>query len=273
MLASELPRALVTGGARGIGRAIAEALVAEGVAVVLLDRDGPQAAETARAIAAKGGQCNAVVADVTDGQQLQAAVEEAVAALGGPIDILVNNAGIVVPGHFSETEPADTFAQIDVNLKAPLYLTHLLLPRMLARGRGHIVNIASAAGRAPCPAVAIYTATKFAVVGFSEALRAELAGTGVHVSAICPGLIRTGILDEATVRRLPQKRLELLARLGASPRRVAAATISALKHDRAVVTVTGPAHVFNLWYRHFPRSFRWTLARIGRYQRKEIDQL
>jgi short-subunit dehydrogenase len=141
---------------------------------------------------------------------------------------------------------------------------------MLARRHGHIVNIASAGGLAFNPGIAVYCATKFGVVGFSDALRSELAGTGVRVSVICPGLIRTGIAEHGTMRDIPPARIDALMALGAPPARVARATLRAIRHNRAVTVVTGHATLGAWWYRHCPRSFRSVMALIARWQRKEI---
>jgi len=270
ILSKRYGTALVTGGAHGIGRAITEALIAEGIAVVIIDRDGVAAAATAAALSHNAGCCFALTADVTDALHVEPACDQAEALLGAPIDILVNNAGIVVGGHFADTIVADTASQIDVNLLAPIRLTHVLLPRMLARRHGHIVNIASVGGLASTPGIAVYCATKFGLVGFSETLRSELAGTGVSVSVICPGLIRTGIVDHGVMRALPQARLDAMIAMGAAPTRVARATISAIRRNRAVTVVTVHAKLGAWWYRHFPRSYRRANALVARWQRKEI---
>jgi short-subunit dehydrogenase len=269
MLSKRYSTALVTGGAHGIGRAIAAALVAEGIALAIVDRDGDAAAATAKEIHS-GGRCLALTADVTDAVQVQEVCGRAEELLGAPIDILVNNAGIVVGGRFADTTLADTTSQIDVNLLAPIRLIHLLLPGMLARRRGQIVNIASAGGLASNPGIAVYCTTKFGLVGFSESLRSELAGTGVGVSVICPGAIRTGIARRGVMRGLPQARVDALMAMGGAPTRVARATMHAIRRNRALTVVTVHAMLGTWWCRHFPRSYRGAMAVVGRIQRKEI---
>jgi len=262
--------ALVTGGAHGIGRAIATTLAAEGLAVVILDVDGAAAEETARAIARRGGRCTAVEADLCRVEQLESAMSKVESDLGGPAEIVINNAGVVISGQFADTTPADSMAQLGVNLIAPIRVVHLVLPEMLARGKGHIVNVASAGGLVPFPGIAVYTATKFGLVGFSEALRSELAGTGVNVSVVCPGVIRTGIAERSGFRGVPRERLEHLMSIGVPPQRVARATLRAIRRNYPVTVVTAPARVSVLLYRHFPRSFRRLAALIGGIQRREI---
>jgi short-subunit dehydrogenase len=261
---------LVTGGAHGIGRAITAALVAEGIAVAIVDRDGDAAAATAKAVANPSGRCLALTADVTDAVQLQAVCGRAEEALGAPIDILVNNAGIVVGGLFEDTTVADTLSQIDVNLLAPIRLTHLLLPGMLARRRGQIVNVASVGGLAANPGISIYCTTKFGLVGFSESLRSELGGTGVGVSLICPGAIRTGIAQRGVMRGIPQARVDAIMAMGGAPARVARATVHAIRRNRALTVVTLHAMIGAWCCRHLPRTYRRAMAMIGNMQRKEI---
>ena len=227
-------------------------------------------AATAQAIANSGGCCRTLTADVTDAAQVEAACVRAEELLGAPVDILVNNAGIVVGGHFADTTVADTVSQVEVNLLAPMRVIHLLLPGMLARRHGHIVNIASVGGLQSNPGIAVYCATKFGVVGFSEALRSELAGTGVQVSVICPGLIRTGIAERGVMRGLPRARVDAMMTLGASPARVGRATVGAIRRNRALTVVTVHGRMVAWWSRHVPRSYRSLRAVVGRRQRKEI---
>ena len=176
----------ITGGARGIGEATAARLRREGARVTLGDVD----VDAVRATAARLG-AHGEALDVTDRSSFTAFLDAAEAAQG-PVDVLVNNAGIMPIGPFVEEPDSVAHRQFDINVHGVILGCKLVLPRMVARGRGHVVNIASAAGRiASLPGEATYVATKHAVVGLGEALRCELEGTGVWVSTVLPNLADT----------------------------------------------------------------------------------
>jgi short-subunit dehydrogenase len=222
-------RVVITGAARGIGRAIAARLVAEGASVVVADVDGAAADQAAQAL---GSAAQAVCLDVTQ----QAAVEARVAELEatGPIDVWINNAGIMSLGPFLAQSPARDAAQRAVNLDGVAFGMRAVLPRMLARGRGHIVNIASAAGRVGTPHAAMYSATKFAVIGLTEAVRREHEGSGVLFTVVLPSFVRTELIAGAGVPRWPPV---------VSPEDVAAAVLRALERGTAEVYVPRAARL------------------------------
>ena len=178
-------RVLVTGAGRGIGRAVAEEFHRLGAEVIVTDRD----IASARMCASGLPGAHAYALDVTDRERFGEVVAS-VEREHGPIDILINNAGVMALGRFHETEHQDR-AQIEVNLMGVIHGFRAVLPRMTERGSGHVVNIASAAGRVPLPGGAVYSATKHAVVGLSESVRIELRGTGVMVSHVLPTLVET----------------------------------------------------------------------------------
>jgi short-subunit dehydrogenase len=184
---------VVTGGSRGIGRAIAERAVVRGAKVGLIARDKP--ALEAALDALGGSRVGAVAsADVADRAQLEAALADLAGVLG-PVDILVNNAGLGAAGPVTAV-PVEAIERVmAINYLGTVYATKALLPGMVERGRGHIVNVASVAGRFAAPGEAAYSATKFAVVGFSQALALELHGTGVGLSLIDPGPVDTGFFE------------------------------------------------------------------------------
>lgn len=171
----------ITGGARGIGLATAKAFAAKGSRVFIGDLDADLAAKAAAEI---GGQ----------GFGLDVRSRESFAEFLSAVhtlDVLVNNAGIMPAGRFADEDDAITDAVLDINLKGVVIGTKLALPSMLDRGTGHIVNVASYLGKAPAAGLATYCASKYAVVGFSESLHDELAGTGVTVTAVLPSAVRT----------------------------------------------------------------------------------
>jgi NADP-dependent 3-hydroxy acid dehydrogenase YdfG len=171
----------ITGGGRGIGCATAAAFAARGARVCIGDLDGDVAGETAARIGAE-----AFALDVTDRASFEAFVEGC-----GPIDVLVNNAGIMPVGRFLDEDDATTDAILDVNVRGPLTGMKLVLPQMIERGRGHVVNVVSYAGRFEIPGLATYCGSKAALVHFSNTVARELEGTGVTVTAVLPSAVHT----------------------------------------------------------------------------------
>jgi NAD(P)-dependent dehydrogenase (short-subunit alcohol dehydrogenase family) len=178
----------ITGGARGLGLATAKALAARGARVALGDLDGDLA--LAEAAALPGGPHAGWGLDVTDHDAFRAFLDETEAELG-PLDVLINNAGIMPASAFLDEDPKLTRKQIEINLIAVVDGTRMALERMLPRRRGHIVNIASIAGRICAPGVAVYTGTKHAVVGFTESVRNEHRDSGVEFSTVMPAIVNT----------------------------------------------------------------------------------
>jgi NAD(P)-dependent dehydrogenase (short-subunit alcohol dehydrogenase family) len=194
------PVALVTGAGRGIGRATAEALAHAGYAIVIAElspRLGRQAAATLRR---EKATAIFLQTDVANAASVERTVRTTLRWLGR-IDCLVNNAGVLTVGRLVRLPLLDLERMIDVNLRGPLVLARAVLPAMLRRGAGAIVNVASQLGKEGAGDYVTYSATKFGVVGFSEALAAELEGTGVQVWAVCPGLVDTPMARKAGVAR------------------------------------------------------------------------
>jgi NAD(P)-dependent dehydrogenase (short-subunit alcohol dehydrogenase family) len=178
----------ITGGARGLGLATAKAVASRGARVAIGDLDGDLARAEAAALPGPGPHLGFAL-DVTDPESFETFLGQA--AELGALDVLINNAGIMPVRAFAEEDPLVTRRQVEINVLGVTTGTRLALDRMLPRGRGHVINVASAAGRVAVPGEAVYTATKHAVVGFGEALRVELRGTGVEVSTILPSLAAT----------------------------------------------------------------------------------
>jgi 2-hydroxycyclohexanecarboxyl-CoA dehydrogenase len=227
----------VTGGGRGIGRAIALALAGEGHAVAVGDILDDEAAETAAAVGGAGSRGLAVGLDVTDAGAVGAALERTTVELG-PVEILVNNAGWDELRPFLETEEPFWDRVIDVNFKGCLRVTRAVLPGMVERRFGRIVNIGSDAGRVGSSLESVYSGAKGAVVAFTKSIAREVARSGVTVNAVCPGPTRTPLLegmagDEERGAKLiaSLERAVPMRRLG-EPEDVAAA-VAFLASDRA----------------------------------------
>jgi len=219
--------ALVTGAGGGLGAYIARALAGEGVNLAVTDLPGSSVDGLSAELRTRGVQVEHAPADLTDRDERRRLASWAADALG-PIDILVNNAGVEFGGPFLDTSPEQLELTVAVNLLAVMDLTRLLLPGMLDRHRGHVVSMASLAGKIPPPQLASYGATKHGVVGFTGALRAELADERVGFSAICPGFVgRVGMFG----------RLEPYIEGGSvpmgtiSPERVGDAVVRAIRED------------------------------------------
>jgi NADP-dependent 3-hydroxy acid dehydrogenase YdfG len=177
----------ITGGARGIGRATAAALITQGARVAIGDIEAPLAERTAQEL---GGGTIGLPLDVTNRDSFEAFLREVESRLG-PLDVLINNAGIMPIGVFVDETDATAHRMIDINLHGVIYGSKLALERFLPRGRGHLVNIASAAGKAGFPGGATYCATKHAVVGLTEAIRAEVRDTDIWTSVVMPIVVHT----------------------------------------------------------------------------------
>jgi len=210
-------KALVTGAGGGIGLAIAQRLAAEGCDVGILDRDAARAEAAAASIRALGRGGFAAAADVSVRADATRAAAQLAAALG-QVDILVNNAGILRTAPFLETTDADWHATFGVNLDGAFHLCQAVLPGMLARRQGNIVSIASWTGKKGVPNHAAYSASKFALIGLTQALAGEVAGQGVRVNAVCPGIIvDTAMRVEAEARNRAQGLPDVQTRVRSIP--------------------------------------------------------
>lgn len=213
---------VVTGASRGIGREVAIALHRRGATVGLIARSGDDLDDLVRQL---GSRAAAAIADVGDEASVRGAIDELAAALG-PIDVLVNNAGLGAYKPFLDEDPAVFEHLMRVNYFGTVAATRAVAQAMVERGHGHIVNVASIAGRLGAPFESAYSGAKFAVVGFSEALAAELAPLGVQVSLVNPGPVRTHFTEVRGVefqRRFPRPM---------HPGRVAQAVVRAIEKQR-----------------------------------------
>ncbi len=237
-------RALVTGGASGIGRAVVERFVAEGAAVALADLDGETARAVAHALRTRGARVVAIVGDVSRLEDAERMVAEAVAFLGG-LDILINNAGIETIGSVTTARDDEWEWQIAVNLNGVYRMSRFAIPEIIRAGGGAIVNVASVGGLVAVREFSAYGASKAAVIQLTRSMAADYAEHGIRVNCICPGPVDTPLLERAC-RRVPGGRspeevrqmyanLTLLKRI-ARPEEIAACIAFLASDDASYVT-------------------------------------
>ena len=254
--------ALVSGAGSGIGRATALLLARRGADLALCDIDDAALAETERSARALGREVLACRVDVASAEAMRAFADEVHRRVPA-VDLLVNNAGVALGAEFVDTSLADWERLLDVNLRGVIHGCHFFVPPMLRRGRGgHVVNIASAAGFTATETLTAYCTTKFAVVGLSECLHAELARHGIGVTCICPGFIDTPILERAPLRGpldTPAARARMaeeLRKRGYTPDRVAENLLRAVARNRLIAPITPEA-----WFLYFSKRFAPALLR------------
>jgi len=253
----ERPVALVTGASLGLGAEFARLLASEGYDLVLTARNGERLSTLKKEVEnLHGVDVHIVVADLADARA-PAAIHEHVRARGFDIDVLVNNAGFGMYGKFHESNLKIEMEMVQVNIVALMHLTKLFVQDMVARRRGRIVNVASTAAFQPGPMQSVYYASKAFVLSFSEAIGNELKGTGVTVTALCPGPTPTGFQERANVGNL--RGLRLMMRT--SPESVVRAGYNGMKHGRPVVIpgLLNNIHVFLL--RFAPRRLVTSVVR------------
>ena len=241
----------ITGGARGIGEATARALIGEGARVAIGDLDLALAEKTASAL---GGETIALELDVTQRESFASFLSQVEERLG-PIDVLVNNAGIMPLGRFVDEDDATARRMFDINVHGLMFGMKLVLPSMLRRNSGHIVNIASQAGKGGFPGGATYCATKHAVVGLSEAVRGELRETNIEISCVMPAVVNTelgsGLVDTRAVKKL-------------EPQDVAEAIVDAVKQPKFDVWVPKVSDGIYRFMQLLPRRGREAVVRALR---------
>jgi short-subunit dehydrogenase len=244
--------AVVTGASSGIGRVTALALAGRGATIALAARREPLLKEVATEIESRGGRAIVVPTDVTDVAALES-LADTVRSEFGRCEILVNNAGIPAYRPMAETSAAEIEYVVRVNLLSVLHGTRVFLPGMLEAGRGHIVNIASLAGRHAVPCGALYAATKHALAGFSESVFYEVRDRGVRVTSVNPGFAETPGFPKGHIP----------APLVMQPERVARAVVRAIQRDAgpqiSVPRVSGVLEAFRV---ATPGPYRWAMSRV-----------
>lgn len=257
-------RALVTGAGSGIGRAISLELARRGARVVAVDLDVDAAEKTAVACGEIGAEATSDTCDVADADAVLALADRVHAE--GPLDVLVNNAGVGMSARFADMSLDDWRWIRAVNLDGVVHGCHAFGPAMLERGRGHVVNVASGLAYTPRATEPAYVSTKAAVLALSQCLRADWRASGVGVSAICPGVIDTAILDRTRflgAQADTEPRTRRLFGRGHPPLLVARDVVDAIRRDRAVVASGWEAKLGWWAHRLLPVAVHQRVARQG----------
>lgn len=264
--------ALVTGAASGLGKAIALELAREGANLFLVDIDQAGLEAVADQSRQLGVETIAAQCDVTQPDQITATVRKLQAAWGG-LDILINNVGVGYYGPTVHMTAADWNWLLAINLQAPLQFTRELLPALLDRAEAHVVNVASICGLVAGPRCTAYYVSKFGLVGFSEALRAEYGRQGLGVSAICPGPVLTRLFQTASTGRSGHQAPAPPAWICTTPQRVATKTIRAIRRDQGLVLVGWLAYALYYFKRLTPwlMDFAQRVGRRGKMRRKAAE--
>jgi NAD(P)-dependent dehydrogenase (short-subunit alcohol dehydrogenase family) len=248
---------LITGGSRGLGLVMARQLIDAGARVTICARDEAELQRAHSELKQRGGDVLALTCDVTDQAQVEQMIQH-VREQFGAIDILINNAGTDIVGPMETLTPQDYDDLMKLHFWAPLYTTYAVLPEMQSRKAGRIVNISSIGGKVASPHMIAYCASKFALVGLSEGMRTELAKDEIAVTTVCPGFIRTGVVDHAIMKGQNRKEFawfsigDSLPLVSASAEKVAHATIAGLRRGAAEVIVPLPTWFSVKFYGLFP---------------------
>ncbi|MBY8859098.1 SDR family NAD(P)-dependent oxidoreductase [Nocardia sp. CA2R105] len=260
---SRAAKAVVTGAGSGIGRAFALELAARGGEVVCSDIDEERAQETVRMIRRiHGGAAHAVVCDVSRREDVESLAMHAELIFGGPPTLVVNNAGVGIGGKpVGEIGFEDWQWALGINMWGVVHGSEIFVPRLRAAGRGGIINVASAAGFAAAPSMGPYNVSKAAVMSLSETMAAELSGSGVAVTVLCPTFVRTNVARDGRITAASQQLAETLMRwTGFTPEQVARTTLDANDRGRLYVVPQLDAQV--IWHlkRHFPTLYAHALG-------------
>jgi short-subunit dehydrogenase len=260
-------RILVTGASQGIGKSLADQAARRGARVIAAARSLELLRELAATVRGRGDQLEIVQADVTSADDRQRMYDAAVACYGG-LDVLINNAGIGATGHFADVSPDRLRKIMEVNFFGLAETTRQFIPLLRQGNFPAIVNISSVAGKRGLPARSEYSASKFAVQGFGEALRAELEMDGIDVIVVCPGLTQTNF----SKNMLEQKaKLQLDHMRGMTPDDVAVATLKAIEQGRHEITLTFQGKLLAFFGRFLPRlADRIAARKVRALFREEI---
>jgi NAD(P)-dependent dehydrogenase (short-subunit alcohol dehydrogenase family) len=260
---------LISGGSRGLGLELARSFAREGARVVLIARERDQLQNVANEFKTRGGDVTVLECDVRKPEEIKKTVADILQRHTG-IDILINNAGIIQVGPVEHMKRDDFTDAMDVHFWGPFYLMQEIIPQMKRRGGGRIVNIASIGGKVAVPHMLPYVASKFALVGLSEGLRAELAKDGIYVTTVCPGLMRTGSHLNAMFKGDHQKEFAMFSIANASPlfstssEKAARQIVEACRRGRPEIFITPQARLLHLLNSVFPGFVAESLGVVSR---------
>jgi NAD(P)-dependent dehydrogenase (short-subunit alcohol dehydrogenase family) len=263
--------AIVTGAASGIGYALSQELARRGTSVSLADINRSLVEEAAGTITSADNKVETFVLDVSDFNAVEKMVADTVSRYGR-LDYLFNNAGIAVGGEVRDCSIDDFRNVINVNLFGVVNGVAAAYPHMVKQGYGHIINTASIEGLIPFPGAVSYVASKYGVVGLSNALRIEGADLGVKVSVVCPGYIKTPIFQNCKVINIDRDKMlkSLPDRLGITPEACAQIILRGVQRNKAIIMVTGFAKVLWALQRISPAVIRWMMQQKSRESRKKM---
>jgi NAD(P)-dependent dehydrogenase (short-subunit alcohol dehydrogenase family) len=260
---------LITGGSRGLGLVLARELASEGARLTIVARDRAELEQARADLAARGAEVLAFTCDVRDQADVQSAIERAVARYGS-IDVLINNAGVIQAGPVDHMRVADFEDALNTHLWGPLYAMLAAVPYMRQQGGGRVVNIASIGGKVAVPHLVPYTTSKFALVGLSDGMRAELARDNIIVTTVCPGLMRTGSHLNALFKGQHEQEFTWFSIVDSLPvssidaRRAARQIIEACRRGDPQLLISIQAHAIVLLNAVFPGLSARALKLINR---------
>jgi short-subunit dehydrogenase len=261
---------LITGASRGLGFALAQEFARQRCRVAICARNQDELDAAASELRKEGVEVLTIACDVTSQEDVQNMVRQVIEHYG-QIDILVNNAGVIQVGPLQSQTLADFQEAMDVMFWAHVYSTLAVMPHMLARRRGRIANITSIGGKIAVPHLIAYSSAKFAAVGFSEGITAELAQEGITVTTVCPGLMRTGGHENASFKGDHRKEYAWFSLGASSPltsigaRRAARSIVSAIRRGQAQIILSAPAKVAALLHGFAPGSVARLLGITNRW--------
>ena len=263
--------AIVTGAASGIGEALGKALAQSGATVILADINAPRLNKVAESIINAGHAAEATPLDVSNYEEVKKIVEDA-ASRYGRLDFIFNNAGIAIGGEVRDCNVDDWRDVLDINLRGVVHGVASAYPLMVEQGFGHIINTASIEGLVPFPGTVSYVASKYGVVGLSNALRIEGKDLGVKVSVVCPGYIKTAIFQKSKLIKIDREKMlaQLPDRFGITPEKCADVILNGVKRNRAIIVVTGLARIFWMIQRISPAFMMWFMKKKLQKSRKEV---
>lgn len=257
-------QALITGAAGGIGRALATQLAQSGASLWLIDVDGKSLDELAAELRLITGEVRTSTIDLLQRDQINSLADEVNTRWRG-LDLLINNAGVAFYGPTHQMTEAQWDRLLGINLLAPIHLTRQLMPALMSREGSHIANMCSVSGLVAGGRFNAYHTSKFGLVGFTEALRAEYGRTGLGVSAICPGPVQTNLYRDCQTGRGTQAP-EPPGWLCASPERVAKLTLKAIRRNRRMVLITPLAHLLF----HMKKFAPWLIDFMNTFSKRSL---